>query len=281
MVKLIDVYPGDYPQPYARGRGTAPDALPVNYVRMGGYQQLVRGEPFRGKFRDSFEKPEAFDAEQAGDARLRRCPTSTTRSAAATASWCRCRARGSRWWIATRRPSSTSRRRRPATSSKATQRVYRGGAQGWTITVHVEAGACRARVDEPGGGDVLKRQRTGAVICASCGQLVGVNDAQCYNCGRRNPGLWGFAPALRGLGGDLGFVPLVIGACIVLYLLTLVASRGNIGMDGLLCDVRAELAGAVPVRRERRGAGVRVWTLVDGAERGMAARRHRCTSSST
>jgi hypothetical protein len=27
---------------------------------MGGYQQLVRGEPFRGKFRHSWEKPEPF-----------------------------------------------------------------------------------------------------------------------------------------------------------------------------------------------------------------------------
>jgi predicted acyl esterase len=27
---------------------------------MGGYEQLVRGEPFRGKFRNSFEKPEPF-----------------------------------------------------------------------------------------------------------------------------------------------------------------------------------------------------------------------------
>jgi hypothetical protein len=27
---------------------------------MGGYQQLVRGEPFRGKFRKSFERPEPF-----------------------------------------------------------------------------------------------------------------------------------------------------------------------------------------------------------------------------
>jgi len=27
---------------------------------MGGYEQLVRGEPFRGKFRHSFEKPEPF-----------------------------------------------------------------------------------------------------------------------------------------------------------------------------------------------------------------------------
>jgi predicted acyl esterase len=27
---------------------------------MSGYQQLVRGEPMRGKFRKSFEKPEPF-----------------------------------------------------------------------------------------------------------------------------------------------------------------------------------------------------------------------------
>jgi predicted acyl esterase len=27
---------------------------------MAGYQQLVRGEPMRGKFRHSFEKPEPF-----------------------------------------------------------------------------------------------------------------------------------------------------------------------------------------------------------------------------
>jgi len=27
---------------------------------MGGYQQLIRGEPMRGKFRYSFEKPVAF-----------------------------------------------------------------------------------------------------------------------------------------------------------------------------------------------------------------------------
>ena len=29
-------------------------------VTLAGYQQLVRGEPFRGKFRRSFEKPEPF-----------------------------------------------------------------------------------------------------------------------------------------------------------------------------------------------------------------------------
>ncbi len=50
-VKLIDVYPVNYPDPEPNpGR-----------VHMGGYQQLVRGEPFRAKFRNSFEKPEPLE----------------------------------------------------------------------------------------------------------------------------------------------------------------------------------------------------------------------------
>ena len=75
---------------------------------------------------------------------------------------------------------------------------------------------------------MLKRQREGSVICTSCGVLVGVNDPTCYNCGRRNPGLWGFGPALRRLGNDLGFVPIVTGATIILYVLSLVMSRENV-----------------------------------------------------
>ena len=50
IVKLIDVYPDNYPDP---------DPNPTG-VKMGGYEQLVRGEPFRGKFRHSFEHPEPF-----------------------------------------------------------------------------------------------------------------------------------------------------------------------------------------------------------------------------
>ena len=63
--------------------------------------------------------------------------------------------------------------------------------------------------------------------------LVGLNDELCYNCRRRNPGLWGYAPLLRSFGGDMGFVPFVIGACAILYGLSLLASGGNIGMGGL------------------------------------------------
>jgi len=59
VVKLIDVYPEDYPNPddsmahNKRIHDTPP-------VYMGGYQQLLRGEPFRAKFRNSWEKPEAL-----------------------------------------------------------------------------------------------------------------------------------------------------------------------------------------------------------------------------
>jgi uncharacterized protein len=62
-VKLIDVYPEDYPdskldaKPEDRNRRT--DVGPPSFT-MAGYEQLIRGEPFRGKFRHSFEKPEPF-----------------------------------------------------------------------------------------------------------------------------------------------------------------------------------------------------------------------------
>jgi rhomboid protease GluP len=63
--------------------------------------------------------------------------------------------------------------------------------------------------------------------------LVGVNDPTCYNCGRRNPGLWGFGPALRALGNDLGFVSIVTGGTIIMYVLSLVLSRDgtSIGLE--------------------------------------------------
>lgn len=68
------------------------------------------------------------------------------------------------------------------------------------------------------------RQRTGSVVCASCGSLVGVNDDRCYTCGRRNPGLWGFGHLLRRFGNDFGFVSLVIYGSALLYMATLVVS---------------------------------------------------------
>jgi rhomboid protease GluP len=83
---------------------------------------------------------------------------------------------------------------------------------------------------------MFKRQTTGSVVCASCGSLVGVNDDRCYSCGRRNPGLWGFGPALRRFGNDLGFITLVIYGSAGLYaamLLMTVLLGGNVMGGGL------------------------------------------------
>ena len=48
VVKLIDVFPDT---------AADPDPNPTG-VRMGGYQMLVRGEPMRAKFRNSYSRPE-------------------------------------------------------------------------------------------------------------------------------------------------------------------------------------------------------------------------------
>jgi putative CocE/NonD family hydrolase len=51
IIKVIDVYPNDYPDP-------SPNPTSV---KMGGYQQLVRGEVMRGRFRNSLVMPEPFE----------------------------------------------------------------------------------------------------------------------------------------------------------------------------------------------------------------------------
>ncbi len=51
IVKLIDVYPDDYPDPEPNPEG----------VKMGGYQQLVRGDVMRGRFRDGLDAPKPFE----------------------------------------------------------------------------------------------------------------------------------------------------------------------------------------------------------------------------
>lgn len=58
VVKLIDVFPDDFKYPGEAAHATSRDA--GGAVPMGGYEMLVRGEIMRGRFRKSFEKPQAF-----------------------------------------------------------------------------------------------------------------------------------------------------------------------------------------------------------------------------
>ena len=85
IVKLIDVYPDDY-------RGQAADS---DDAKLGGYQQLVRGDVMRGKFRNRPEKPEPFRARGSLRPSASGYPTSSTHSRKVTRSWFRSRAPGS------------------------------------------------------------------------------------------------------------------------------------------------------------------------------------------
>jgi uncharacterized protein len=58
VVKIIDVMPDSEPQ-WAGAK-----------VPMGGFQMLVRGEILRGRFRNSFEKPEAFVPEKVTEMKM-------------------------------------------------------------------------------------------------------------------------------------------------------------------------------------------------------------------
>lgn len=49
VVKIIDVFPDTM------------RAVSASNIPLGGYQMLVRGEIFRGRYRNSYEKPEGFD----------------------------------------------------------------------------------------------------------------------------------------------------------------------------------------------------------------------------
>ncbi|GAB3897886.1 CocE/NonD family hydrolase [Larkinella knui] len=62
VVKLIDVYPPDEPNhPY----------MPNKNVILANYQQMVRSEVMRGRFRNSFEKPEPFKSGEITDVNFR------------------------------------------------------------------------------------------------------------------------------------------------------------------------------------------------------------------
>lgn len=50
IIKVIDVYPDTASNTVATGTG----------VKMAGYEQMVRSEPLRGKYRNNFAKPEPF-----------------------------------------------------------------------------------------------------------------------------------------------------------------------------------------------------------------------------
>lgn len=115
---------------------------------------------------------------------------------------------------------------------------------------------------------MFERQKSGSVVCPSCGKLVGVGQEKCPYCGRAFPGMLGFTKMFRNLGEDMGFVPMIMWGCGILYLLTLIVQPDEIFAGGLLNMLSPSgealyvfgASGAFPVF-----GGGRWWTLLSAA----------------
>ena len=135
-VKVIDVYPDDAPDYNNVTESGQPAPSAENEVPMGGYQQLVRGEPFRGKFRKGFEKPVPF---------VPGTPDRITFELPDVAHTFRAGHRimvqiQSSWFPLTdRNPQKFVEipKAVPSDFVKATERVYYGGADGSKITLRI------------------------------------------------------------------------------------------------------------------------------------------------
>jgi uncharacterized protein len=133
VVKLIDVYPGDYPTPVP----PAGQELPPNAVKMGGYQQLVRGEPFRAKFRNGFEKPEPMTSNKPTVIRFE---LPDVYHSFRKGHRVMVQVQSSWFPLVDRNPQKFMEipKARPEDFQKATQRVYRSAKQSSSVTVLVE-----------------------------------------------------------------------------------------------------------------------------------------------
>ncbi len=62
----------------------------------------------------------------------------------------------------------------------------------------------------------------GSILCPNCGKLISSTAAECMHCGTKNPNLWGFSEILRKFfGGQVSLVPIIVTACIALYILSI------------------------------------------------------------
>lgn len=60
-----------------------------------------------------------------------------------------------------------------------------------------------------------------SILCPNCGKLVSAKSETCFHCGYRNPGMWGYAPAIRNLLSRFMFADVVSIVCIVFYVISL------------------------------------------------------------
>ncbi len=83
------------------------------------------------------------------------------------------------------------------------------------------------------------RQRSGSSLCYACGKLNRVDADVCFYCGRRNPGLWGFAPSLGRLYGRVSVGKAIALVCGIAYLVSLALDPGALARPRGLFNILA------------------------------------------
>lgn len=67
-----------------------------------------------------------------------------------------------------------------------------------------------------------------AILCPRCQRLIDSTEPQCRFCGQSRPGLWNISARLRKLGFQADFSRLIVGACVALYVLSLLSDPAAI-----------------------------------------------------
>jgi rhomboid protease GluP len=111
------------------------------------------------------------------------------------------------------------------------------------------------------------RRKTGSMLCPSCGKLISVSAPVCPFCGTRQPGLWGFGPALSKIfGGRIDPVSVIPIACVAFYMLSLgLDLRAAFGMGGGLFRILSPSSAALRALGSTSSfdfADGRYWTLL-------------------
>ncbi len=112
---------------------------------------------------------------------------------------------------------------------------------------------------------MFERQKTGSVVCPSCGKLVGVREKECPYCGRAQPGMFGLTKMFRDMGFDFSFSDMILWACGIVYLLSLMRDPSALFQGGIMrwlapTDASYDLFGMTGVRQVLVQG--RWWTLL-------------------
>lgn len=68
---------------------------------------------------------------------------------------------------------------------------------------------------------ILHSNRQGSMICPNCKRLIGINAGECIYCGYKQPAMWGFAPFLKSIFGQLDLAKGIILFSAAMFILSL------------------------------------------------------------